>query len=118
MASPTDNLRISSLDQALFYAQLGLFVFPLHSIGDDGRCTCGNANCQNPGKHPKTKRGLLDATPKKLPVFQAANVAPTLAKGSPYIRATKAKPLFKMLYSPSKTQRNKPFPIKKTAITK
>jgi nitrile hydratase len=34
--------------------------------------------------------------PQKLPVFEAANVAPALAKGSPYIRATEAKPLFKI----------------------
>ena len=33
---------------------------------------------------------------KKLPVFEAANVAPALAKGSPYIRAAEAKPLFKI----------------------
>ena len=43
-----------------------------------------------------TERGLLDAPSKKLPVFEAANVAPALAKGSPYIRATDAKPLFKI----------------------
>ena len=43
-----------------------------------------------------TERGLLERPPKKLPVFEAANVAPALAKGSPYIRATEAKPLFKI----------------------
>ena len=43
-----------------------------------------------------TECGLLDAAAKKLPVFEAANVAPALAKGSPYIRATETKPLFKI----------------------
>ena len=41
-----------------------------------------------------SERGLLDTAPKKLPVFEAANVAPALAKGSPYVRETAAKPLF------------------------
>lgn len=43
-----------------------------------------------------TERGLLDGPSKKLSVFEAANVAPALAKGSPYNRATEAKPLFKI----------------------
>jgi nitrile hydratase len=43
-----------------------------------------------------TERGLLDAAPKKLPVFEAANVAPALAKGSPYIRDAATEPLFKI----------------------
>jgi len=43
------------------YAARGWPVFPLHSI-QDGRCTCGKADCQSPGKHPRTPRGLLDAS--------------------------------------------------------
>lgn len=36
-------------------------IFPCHSI-QNGKCTCGNPNCRSPGKHPRTKNGLLDAT--------------------------------------------------------
>lgn len=44
------------------YAELGWHVFPVHSNRGDGRCTCGNADCDRPGKHPRTKHGLKDAT--------------------------------------------------------
>jgi putative DNA primase/helicase len=37
---------------AIALAKLGLKVFPLHSINDDGACTCGNPGCNSPGKHP------------------------------------------------------------------
>src|SRR5262249_9413170 len=46
---------------ALYYAEIGLSVFPCHGVVD-GQCTCGKPLCENPGKHPKTKNGLLDAT--------------------------------------------------------
>lgn len=46
---------------ALKYAAMGLKVLPLHSIYN-GRCTCGNPSCTSPGKHPRTKNGLKDAT--------------------------------------------------------
>lgn len=42
------------------------------------------------------ERGLLDGPSKKLPVFEAANVAPALAKGSPYSRDVATNPLFKI----------------------
>lgn len=38
-------------------------VFPCHSIGDDGNCTCSlGAACTAPGKHPRTVNGVKDAT--------------------------------------------------------
>ncbi|NKJ45641.1 hypothetical protein CIC12_02540 [Burkholderia sp. SG-MS1] len=41
------------LQAALLYAGEGLFVFPVNSIGSDGKCTCSDgANCRTPGKHP------------------------------------------------------------------
>lgn len=49
------------LKAALWYASHGLAVFPVHSVAD-GRCSCGNADCANAGKHPRTARGLTDAT--------------------------------------------------------
>ena len=36
-------------------------VFPVHSIRE-GTCTCSHADCGSPGKHPRTPRGLTDAT--------------------------------------------------------
>src|ERR1700683_4275215 len=47
---------------ALAYASLGWQVCPCHSIGKDGRSTCGDAKCKSPGKHPRTLRGRNDAT--------------------------------------------------------
>lgn len=38
-------------------------VFPCHWIRD-GKCSCGK-ECESPGKHPLTPRGLLDATADK-----------------------------------------------------
>ena len=35
---------------ALWFASKGFPVLPLHSY--DGGCTCGNARCESPGKHP------------------------------------------------------------------
>lgn len=46
---------------AMSYARRGWPVFPLHTI-KDGCCTCGNSKCSSPGKHPRTRHGLRDAT--------------------------------------------------------
>ena len=52
---------VSPLSAARRYASEGLHVVPLHGL-KDGRCTCGNADCCQPGMHPRTKHGLADAT--------------------------------------------------------
>ncbi len=52
------------LQLALSYAELGWQVFPVHSVDADGKCSChdpGGPNC-SPGKHPRTRHGLKDAT--------------------------------------------------------
>jgi Bifunctional DNA primase/polymerase, N-terminal len=49
------------LEAALVYATRGWPVLPLHSV-HNGECTCGAANCQSPGKHPRTANGIKDAT--------------------------------------------------------
>ncbi len=44
------------------YARQGIPVFPVHGIVD-GVCTCQLAGaCDNPGKHPATRKGFKDAT--------------------------------------------------------
>jgi len=47
---------------AIKYVQQGWFIFPLHSIGKNGQCTCGVAMCSDAGKHPRVARGLKEAT--------------------------------------------------------
>lgn len=53
---------VSMLKHALAYAHAGLPVIPLHGVLDDSSCTCGKERCHSPGKHPRTRNGLKDAT--------------------------------------------------------
>lgn len=46
---------------ALNLAQRGYYMLPLHTI-IQGKCSCGNLSCQSPGKHPRTRNGVKDAT--------------------------------------------------------
>lgn len=48
-------------EAALVYAERGWPVVPLHSPAA-GECSCGQARCPSIGKHPRTTRGLLDAS--------------------------------------------------------
>jgi hypothetical protein len=43
-------------------AKEGIPVVPLHGRQKDGSCTCGDKNCRRPGRHPRTKHGVADAT--------------------------------------------------------
>ena len=49
------------LQGALWNAELGLPVFPLHWDTSEG-CSCGGAPGCTPGDHPMTDHGLADAT--------------------------------------------------------
>lgn len=66
------------LEEALRLAGLGYPVFPCHAM-QDGRCTCGKADCNSPGKHPRTRHGLKDATTDPARIHEwdwtAANLA-------------------------------------------
>lgn len=50
------------LASALAYVRRNWAVFPLHSIDDNGCCTCGDSRCRDAGKHPRVRRGFKDAT--------------------------------------------------------
>jgi hypothetical protein len=55
-------LQSDPLKYALAYAELGLLVFPVHSMRD-GKCSCRDPdNCEHPGKHPRTRNGVKSAT--------------------------------------------------------
>lgn len=49
------------LTAALEYARRGFRVLPLHNPVGTG-CSCGHPDCDRQGKHPRTARGVLDAT--------------------------------------------------------
>lgn len=55
---------MTPLEAARQYAALGWPVVPLHTPKEDGSCDCPKgADCgKNTGKHPRTMRGLDDAT--------------------------------------------------------
>ncbi len=52
--------RLHPGQAALVYARQGWPVFPCHHPTRRG-CSCGNADCASPAKHPRTRRGLHDA---------------------------------------------------------
>ncbi len=50
-------------DVAVAYAAYGWRVFPLHTPDAEGRCSCARADeCRSAGKHPRTARGVNEAT--------------------------------------------------------
>jgi hypothetical protein len=70
---PTDPIDISDPEPpvttadvvaaAIGYAAAGIAVLPLHTPGADGVCSCrAGAACGSPGKHPRVRRGMHDAS--------------------------------------------------------
>jgi len=41
-----------TLEAAIRYRRMGFSVIPVHSVKEDGSCTCGDPDCKNIGKHP------------------------------------------------------------------
>lgn len=52
----------SNLEYALAYARIGWSVLPLHWIMDGSLCSCGDAECRTPGKHPLTRKGVKECS--------------------------------------------------------
>lgn len=51
----------ANVNAALRYAEAGWPVLPLHRPINEG-CSCGKKACPSPGKHPRTRNGVKDAT--------------------------------------------------------
>jgi len=61
-ASPSGTADVCEMREAAFgYARRGWRVFPVHTVRK-GRCSCGRPDCRDPGKHPRTRHGLTDAS--------------------------------------------------------
>ena len=58
----SEDVKSKLLEAALDYAGRGLHVFPVHTPSNGNKCSCGAPDCDNIGKHPRTKNGLNDAT--------------------------------------------------------
>ena len=50
------------LSAALLYAEIGWKILPLYTVAEN-RCDCARGDsCSSPGKHPRTQRGVHDAS--------------------------------------------------------
>jgi hypothetical protein len=61
------------LDAALAYARHGIPVLPVHTPAVGGGCSCGRPACDRPGKHPRLRHGLSDAStdPRRIEMWWA-----------------------------------------------
>ena len=59
----TEN-KIFLRKTAILVAGSGLKVFPCHTL-QDGKCTCSDIKCKNPGKHPRIVAGVSGSTTDK-----------------------------------------------------
>jgi len=50
------------LAAALAYARHGIPVLPVHTPVPGGGCSCGRRECDRPGKHPRLRHGLTEAS--------------------------------------------------------
>ncbi|GAA2522011.1 bifunctional DNA primase/polymerase [Winogradskya humida] len=51
-----------ALSAALAYARHGIPVLPVHTPGPGSTCSCERPECDRPGKHPRLRHGLTDAS--------------------------------------------------------
>jgi hypothetical protein len=64
-------MKAIMLTAALAYARRGIPVLPLHSPVPGGDCSCGRDDCDRPGKHPRLRHGLTEAStdPRRLEMW-------------------------------------------------
>ena len=62
----------TNLFHAFDYLKRGWKVLPIH-FPQNGRCSCGKAECHSPAKHPLTRNGVKDATDETSVVFNVWN---------------------------------------------
>jgi hypothetical protein len=68
---------MTNLEYATRYASLGWRVFPCYEINTMGKCSCNKPDCHSPGKHPRTKNGLIDSTTDQKQITEWWNRWPT-----------------------------------------
>lgn len=61
-ARVSQRLTLARPKAALRYARAGLKVLPLYEGNYRTPCACGRSDCHSPGKHPRTKHGVREAT--------------------------------------------------------
>jgi hypothetical protein len=68
------SLTAASLTAALAYARHGIPVLPVHTPDQRGNCSCDRGDaCDRPGKHPRLRHGLADAStdPRQIELWWA-----------------------------------------------
>lgn len=45
-------------------------IFPVHWLTEEGKCSCGDPECQRPGKHPLTGHGFKEASYSREQILQ------------------------------------------------
>ncbi|MDH4415150.1 MAG: bifunctional DNA primase/polymerase [Rhizobium sp.] len=79
-----DLLSSSRLEAACAWIDAGAKIVALHGIAANGRCECGNASCQSPGKHPITaefRNGHKSATDSKQKITRVLKSHPNANLG-------------------------------------
>ena len=56
------DFKAEIFEAAKSYIARGWLVFPLHSILENGECTCGDLNCEAKGKHPRVAKSFKEAS--------------------------------------------------------
>ena len=54
-------MKTDKIEKLIKYIELGWKVFPVYGI-QNGKWNCPDSKCSSPGKHPRTKHGLKDAS--------------------------------------------------------
>ena len=75
------------VSMALRYAEANIAVVPIHGT-KDGRCTCGDPTCDQPGAHPRAEHDVFDASVDPLFIKHLWRHCPNAEIGIPFGDAT------------------------------